>query len=61
MTAWNFNLKFGELFELRALCIFLFWLQSPEFFYSSISKTFRLEDNVFDVLEFADELDKLQG
>ncbi|KAL9979635.1 hypothetical protein ACROYT_G017320 [Oculina patagonica] len=35
--------------------------ESPEFFYSSISKTFRLENNVFDVLEFADELDKLQG
>ncbi|KAL9979634.1 hypothetical protein ACROYT_G017319 [Oculina patagonica] len=34
--------------------------ESPEFFYSSISKAFRLE-NLFDELEFVDALDKLQG
>jgi len=34
--------------------------ESPEFFYSSIRTDLGLK-NVFDVLEFVDELDKLQG
>ena len=36
----------------------LLWLQSPEFFYSSIKTDLKL-GNVFDVLDFVDELENL--